>query len=93
MSNNSKTGSIYFDKTNNRWKCSYYAMDKEELVERRKTKSFLTEEEAKKYLCSIQYQKGNSLFVKNNGIPLNELLKMQAENKLNANIIKERSIF
>lgn len=93
MSNNIKTGSVYFDKKDERWKCSYYTIDQKELIEKRKTKSFLTEEEAKHYLTAIQCQKGNSLFIKNNGIPLNELLKTLADNKLEANLIKERSIF
>ncbi len=91
--NNSKNGSIYFDKGNNRWKCAYYIIDQDTHIERRTTKSFLTEEEAKNHLTTIQCQKGNSLFIKNNGILIGEILKTLADKKLNANLIKERSIF
>ena len=30
MSNNIKTGSVYFDKKDERWKCSYYTIDQKE---------------------------------------------------------------
>lgn len=94
MSNNkkNKTGSIYYDKKDKKWKCAYYMLDNELLVEKRKVKSFITEQDAKEFLTSIQCQKGNELYIKNNGIPLNQLLRTLAEKKLEANIIKERSI-
>lgn len=94
MSNNkkNKTGSIYYDKKDNRFRCVYYILESENKTEIRKTKSFLTEQDAKEFLTSIQCQKGNELYIKNNGIPLNQLLRTMAEKKLEANIIKERSI-
>ena len=57
--NTSKNGSIYFDKSRKKWRCTYYAYQKDIGKEIRKTKSFLTEKEAQDFLTSIQYQKGN----------------------------------
>lgn len=91
--NNKKKSSVYFDKNNCRWKCAYYVVDKESLVEKRKTKSFMTEEEANQYANIIECQRGNTLFIKNNGILIGEILKYLADQKFEANIIKERSIF
>lgn len=86
-----KIGSIYFDSNRKNWRCTYYITDKNTLQETRKTKSFLTEQEAKEFLTSIQYQKGNDLFVKNNGIPLNQLMRENVERKLELNLIGERT--
>ena len=63
MANNKKDkiGSIYFDNNCKKWRCLYYITDKDTLVEIRKSKSFSTEQEAKEFLTSIQYQKGNDL--------------------------------
>ena len=86
-----KIGSIYYDKKDKKWKCTYYILDKESMTEKRKYKSFPTEQEAKDFLTSIQYQKGNELFIKNNGIPLNQLMREIAEKKLDLNLIGERT--
>lgn len=86
-----KTGSIYFDKTRKNWRCIYYIYENDTFKEIRKTKTFSTEQEAKDFLTSIQYQKGNDLFVKNNGIPLNQLMRENAEKKLELNLIGERT--
>lgn len=83
-------GSIYYDKSKKKWKCAYYVTDKNTLDEIRKSKSFTTEEEAKNFLTSIQCQKGNDLFVKNNGIPLNQLMRANAQKRLDMNLIGER---
>lgn len=93
MANNKKDkiGSIYFDNNCKKWRCLYYITDKDTLVEIRKSKSFSTEQEAKEFLTSIQYQKGNDLFVKNNGIPLNQLMRENVERKLELNLIGERT--
>ena len=74
VNNKNKTGSIYYDKRDKRWKSIYYILDKETSKEKKKYKSFLTEQEAKDFLTSIQYQKGNDLYLKHNGIPLNRLM-------------------
>lgn len=86
-----KTGSIYFDKTRKNWRCIYYVYENDTFKEIRKTKSFNTEQEAKDFLTSIQYQKGNDLFIKNNGIPLNQLMRENLERKLELNLIGERT--
>lgn len=93
MENNkkNKNGSIFYDKKDKRFKCAYYITDKDTLQEIRKTKSFFTEQEAKEFLTGIQYQKGNDLFIKNNGIPLNQLMRENVERKLELNIIGERT--
>lgn len=84
-----KTGSIYYDKKDKRFRCIYYIKEKNNLEETRKTKSFLTEKEAKDFLKTIQCQKGNDIYIKNNGIPLNQLMRALAKRKLDMNIIKD----
>lgn len=84
-----KNGSIYYDKKIKKFRCTYYAIDNDKLVETRKTKSFITEQEAQAFLTSIECQKGNELYIKNNGIPLNKLIRSIAAKKLKANTIKE----
>lgn len=86
-----KIGSIYYDKNIKKWRCIYYIYTDDKFTETRKTKSFTTEKEAKDFLTSIQYQKGNNLFIKNNGIPLNQLMRENAQRKLDLNLITERS--
>lgn len=86
-----KNGSIYYDKKDDRWRCIYYIYTEDKSSEIRKTKSFFTEKEAKDFLISIQYQKGNDLFIKNNGIPLNQLMRENVQKKLDMNLIGERS--
>lgn len=89
--NKDKTGSVYFDKSKKKWKCSYYVYENDTFNENRRTKTFNTEQEAKEFLTSIQYQKGNDLFIKNNGIPLNQLMRENAKKKLELNLIGERT--
>ncbi len=86
-----KIGSVYYDKRDKKWKVVYYIIDNETKQEKRKYKSFQTEKEARDCLTSIQCQKGNSLFIKNNGIPLNMLMKQIAEKKLDLNLVGERT--
>lgn len=86
-----KIGSVYYDNKDKRWKCTYYILEAETQKEKRKYKSFITEPEAKEFLTNIQYQKGNNLFIQNNGIPLNKLMREINNQKLDANIITERT--
>lgn len=86
-----KNGSVYYDKKDKRWKCTYYILNNETKEEKRKYKSFSTEKDAKDFLTGIQYQKGNDLFIQNNGIPLNQLMRENAQKKLDMNLIGERS--
>lgn len=83
-------GSIYYDKTKKKWRCLYYVINKDTLEEVRKSKSFPSEKDAQDFLTSIQCQKGNDLFVKNNGIPLNQLMRANAQKRLDMNLIGER---
>ena len=86
-----KIGSIYYDKKDKRWKSAFYIYDTNRGAEIRKTKSFLTEKDAKDFLTSIQYQKGNDLFIQNNGIPLTKLMRENEIKKLDMNLISERT--
>lgn len=86
-----KIGSVYYDKKDNKWRCIYYIYKQDTQEETRKTKSFTTEKEAQDFLTSIQYQKGNDLFIKNNGIPLNQLMRENVQRKLDMNLIGERT--
>lgn len=90
-SNKNKTGSIYYDKKDKKWRCIYYIYSKDRINVIRKTKSFQNEKDARDFLTSIQYQKGNDLFIQNNGIPLNKLMREIAQKKLEMNLIGERT--
>lgn len=89
VNNKNRIGSIYYDKKDKRFRFTYYIKEKNNLEETRKTKSFLTEQEAKDFLKTIQCQKGNDIYIKNNGIPLNQLMRALAKRKLDMNVIKE----
>lgn len=91
ISNKEKSGSVYYDKERKKWRCIYYIYDTNTLEEIRRTKSFDTEKEANDFRTSIQYQRGNDLFIKNNGILLNQLMRENAEQKLELNLIKART--
>lgn len=86
-----KIGSVYYDKKDKKWRCIYYVYGKDSISEVRKTKSFQTEKEAKEFLTSIQYQKGNDLFIQDNGIKLSKLMREIAKRKLDMNLIGERT--
>ena len=86
-----KNGSIYYDRTRKKWRCAFYVYKEDTFEEIRKTKSFNTESEANDFLTGLQFQKGNDLYIKYNGIPLNKLMRENAERKLEANLIGERT--
>ncbi|MFR5682688.1 MAG: hypothetical protein ACLUD1_01085, partial [Clostridia bacterium] len=90
-SNKNKNGSIYYDKKDKKWKCTYYILDAETKKQKRKYKSLDTEQEAKDFFTSIQYQKGNDVFIRNNGILLKQLMRENVQKKLDMNLIGERS--
>lgn len=83
----SSEGSIYFNKQRKRWNAQYREYDVKTGNLKLKTKSFQTEEEAKKYLSTIMYQKQNSLYIKHHGIPICELLKQNLDLKRETNQI------
>lgn len=82
-------GSIYFHKGKNRWLVDYFVYDRDKGKEVKKHKTVKTEKEGKEFLDSLQYQKGNELFIENNGIPLNQLMRMNLKRKLDMNLITE----
>lgn len=83
----SSEGSIYFNKQRKNWIAQHYEYDIQKGKITRKTKSFKTEQDAKKYLDTIMYQKENPLYIKHNGIPLCEILKQNLNLKYNTNQI------
>jgi integrase len=84
-----KVGSIFYDKNAKKWRANYYMTDLDSKEEKRYSKSFITEKEAKDFLETKQYQKNNELYIKNNGIPLNQLMKTNARKKADMNLISE----
>lgn len=86
---NSGIGSVYYNKDRKNWIASYYILDAETKKEKRVRKTFQTKEEAERYLRIIQYQKGNDIFIKNNSIPVFELMKLIQKRKLNTNQISK----
>ena len=79
-------GYVFYNKQRKRWNAQYAEYDTTGKIQK-KTKSFKTEDEAKKYLKTIMYQKENPLFIDNNGIPMCEILKSNLKLKLETNQI------
>ena len=65
-----QNGTIFYEKSRNRWRCKYEILDPETSKFKMKSKMFLTEKEAQDFFATLQYQKGNVLYAKNNGINL-----------------------
>ena len=84
-----KVGSVFFNKSKGKWFCQYYVFDKITHKEVAKQKTVKNEEEGKKFLTLLQYQKGNELFIENNGIPLGQLMRLNLQKKLDMNLISE----
>lgn len=82
-------GYITFRKDRKRWTVrykEYNAKDGKNIV---KAKDFKTQEEAKKYLDTIMYQKENPLYIEHNGIPFCEMMRTNLRLKLDTNQITE----
>lgn len=84
-----KTGSVFYNKNKKKWFVAYYIIDSKTHEEIRKQKTVKNEEEGKQFLSSLQYQKGNEIFIKNNGIPLGQLMRSNIQKKLDMNLISE----
>ena len=84
-----KIGSVYYNKPRKRWLVEYYIYDKDKGKEIVKRKTVNTETEGKEFLTNLQYQKKNEVFIENNGIPLNQLMRMNLKRKLDMNLITE----
>ena len=80
-------GSVYFNKQRKKWNAQYKEYDVNSGKMKSKTKSFKSEDEAKKYLSTIMYQKQNPLYIEHNGIPICELMKSNLKLKLDTNQI------
>ena len=78
----SSEGYVFFNKQRKRWNAQYSEYDSKTGKIKKKTKSFKTEEEAKKYLRTIMYQKENPLYIEHNGIPFCEVMKSHLKLKL-----------
>ena len=83
----SSEGFVYFNKQRKRWNTQYTEYDIKTGKLHKKTKSFKTEEEAKKYLDTIMYQKQNPLYIEHNGIPICEVMKANLKLKFDTNQI------
>lgn len=80
-------GYVFYNKQRNRWNAQYREYDINTGKLQLKTKSFKTEEDAKKYLSTIMYQKENPLYIKHKGIPICEVMKSNLKLKLDTNQI------
>lgn len=83
----SSEGYVFFNKQRKRWNEQYSEYDTQTGKITKKTKSFKTEEEARKYLDTIMYQKENPLYIEHNGIPICEVMKANLKLKLDTNQI------
>ncbi len=92
MANNyNQDGSIYYIQNRNKWRCVYKIFDPNTSQFIVKTKQFRSEQDAKDFFATLQYQKGNSLYIRHNGIPVIELIKSILERKLDTGVIAERT--
>lgn len=85
----SNNGCVYFRKDRKKWQAQYYDYDPVTQERIKKTKSFDSEEKAKKYIQSIMYQKENPIYIEKNGISLKDLMSTIAQNKFDTNMISE----
>ena len=55
----------------------------------KKTKTCESKEEAEEFLKQLNYRRENPIYIKNNGIPLYDLMLTNLDNKKNANLISQ----
>ena len=53
----------------------------------KKRKNLPSKEEAEQFLKELNYRRENPIYIKNNGIPLFDLMLTNLDNKKNANLI------
>ena len=80
-------GYVFFNKQRKKWNAQYKEYDAKTGISKPKTKSFKTEEEAKKYLATVMYQKENPLYIEHHGIPICEVMRANLKLKLETNQI------
>ncbi len=85
----SSQGYIFFNKKRKTWQAQFIYYDVESGKKHLKSKTFRTQDEARKYLDTFNYPKDNSLFIKNNGIPLVDFMRANLKLKLDTNQIGE----
>lgn len=86
---NNSVGYITFRRDRKKWEVRYYELNPLTNKKQTKTKLLNSEEEAKKYLSSIMYQKENPVYIEHNGIPFCELMRSNQKLKLDTNQISE----
>lgn len=77
-------GYVFYNKQRKCFCTQYGEYNPETRKIEKKTKNLKNEEDVKKYLKTIMYQKGNELFIEHNGIPLCEFMKSNLKNKLDS---------
>ena len=82
-------GSVYYDKRRKRWITQIFEVDPVTQESKKKSKSFNTEEDARNYIRTRNYQRENVAYIENNGIPLIEIMKTNVRLKLESNQIRE----
>lgn len=85
MTNNKQPIKVRYNKARNNWLAPYTTIDEKTGKEILHRKSFPTKEEATQFLIEQEYKKNNSIYVKHNGIPINELMKAINDRKLRFN--------
>lgn len=82
-------GSVYYDKRRKNFIAQYYEFDYEKNKKVKRQRSFPTEKEADEYLDCIMCQMENPIYIKQNGIPVIEIMKSNARRKLDSNKISD----
>ncbi len=85
MARKRESTKAYYNKTRDNWLAPYTTIDPKTGKEIHRKKSFATEKEANQFLIEQEHKKNNSIYVKHNGIPINELMKAINDRKLRFN--------
>lgn len=91
MNKVNQNGGVYYDSDRNRWRVRFKVVDPKTSECKYKNKVFQTEQEAKDFFVTLQYQRGNNLYVENNGIPFNLLLRSIMDKKYESGVVSGRT--
>ena len=80
-------GTVYYNRQRNRFSAQYMEYNANTDKYERKTKTFKTEEEAKKFLSTIMYQRDNPLYIEAQGIPLTQFMRAEVRKRYDTNQI------
>ena len=86
------SGSIYFRNDRKKWMARYLEYDVMKDRNVKKTKTFESKEDAEEFLKQLNYRRENPIYIKNNGIPLFDLMLTNLDNKKNANLIHKHNM-